>query len=122
LAIEMGFVTPPVRIRDNMQLAPNQYRVKIRSATIAEGETIPGKLLAMDAGVASARIEGEPTREPAFGLDAWWIEPAQRARAEAANYTVVDPTSVLATHLTELVKNHAAELLTREEVGNLVEG
>ena len=122
LAVEMGFVTPPVRIRDNMQLEPNQYRVKIRAAVIAEGETIPGKLLAMDAGVATGPIQGEPTREPAFGLDAWWIEPALRAKAESANYTVVDPTSVLATHLTEIVKGHAAELLTREEVGNLVEG
>ncbi len=122
LAVEMGFVTPPIRIRDNMQLEPNQYRVKIRGAIVAEGETIPGRLLAMDAGVATGPIQGEPTREPAFGLEAWWIEPALRAKAEASNYTVVDPTSVLATHLTEVVKGHAAELLTREEVANLIEG
>ncbi|MFG0284771.1 MAG: flagellar biosynthesis protein FlhA [Phycisphaerales bacterium JB039] len=122
LAVEMGFVTPPIRIRDNMQLEPNQYRVKIRGSVVAEGQTIPGRLLAMDAGVATGPIQGERTREPAFGLDAWWIDPALRSKAEASNYTVVDPTSVLATHLTEIVKGHAAELLTREEVGNLVEG
>ena len=122
LAVEMGFVTPPIRIRDNMQLEPNQYRVKIRGSVVAEGQTVPGRLLAMDAGVATEPIQGEPTREPAFGLDAWWIDPALRNKAEASNYTVVDPTSVLATHLTEIIKSHAAELLTREEVGNLIEG
>jgi flagellar biosynthesis protein FlhA len=120
LAVELGFILPPVRIRDNMQLAPNEYRVKIRGAVVAKGQTIPGRLLAMDAGIASGRIDGEPTKEPAFGLDAWWIDPALKTRAEAMNYTVVDPTSVLATHLTEIVKTHAAELLTREEVSNLL--
>lgn len=120
LAVELGFILPPVRIRDNMQLGPNEYRVKIKGAVIATGETMPGKMLAMDSGIASGRIEGQPTKEPAFGLDAWWIDPHQKTRAETMNYTVVDPTSVLATHLTEVVKLHASELLTREEVSNLL--
>lgn len=121
LAVEIGLVVPPVRIRDNMTLEPGAYRVKIRGNPVAQGEVMAGKLLAMDAGVATGRIEGVQTREPAFGLDAWWIEHGQKERAEALNYTVVDPTSVLATHLTEIVKQHADELLTREEVSNLVE-
>jgi len=121
LAAEIGLVMPPVRIRDNMQLEPGQYRVKIRGAVVASGELRPGMLMAMDSGIATGRIQGEAAREPAFGLDAWWIDPAQRHRAETMNYTVVDPTSVLATHLTEVVKQHGHELLTREEVNNLVE-
>jgi flagellar biosynthesis protein FlhA len=122
LAVEMGFVMPPVRIRDNMQIDPNAYRVKLRGAVVDEGLCYTGKLLAMDAGLASGKIEGLPTKEPAFGLDAWWIEPAMKQRAENLNYTVVDASSVLATHLTEVVKRHAEELLSREEVHNLLEG
>ncbi|MBZ0172473.1 MAG: flagellar biosynthesis protein FlhA, partial [Phycisphaerales bacterium] len=122
LAVEMGLVMPPVRIRDNMQLEPTAYRVKIRGNTIAQGRSEPGRLLAMDSGIATGTIQGEKTTEPAFGLDAWWIDPSMRSRAETMNYTVVDPTSVVATHITELVKRHADELLSREEVNNLVEG
>jgi len=121
MALEMGLVMPPVRIRDNMQLEPTKYNVKIRGATVASGEVIPSRLMAMDPGVATGQIEGVRTTEPAFGLDAWWIEHAQKARAESMNYTVVEPSSVLATHLSEIVKRHADELLTREEVSNLVE-
>lgn len=121
LAIEMGLVMPPVRIRDNMQLEPTRYNVKIRGATVATGEVIPSRLMAMDPGLASGEIEGVRTVEPAFGLDAWWIEPSQKQRAETLNYTVVEPSSVLATHISEVIKQHADELLTREEVGNLVE-
>jgi flagellar biosynthesis protein FlhA len=121
LAVELGFVMPPVRIRDNMQLASTEYRIKIKGSPVAEGQTRPGKLLAMDSGLASGAIDGEPTKEPAFGLDAWWIDGSLRSRAETMNYTVVDPTSVLGTHLTEVVKQHAMELLTRDEVVNLVE-
>jgi flagellar biosynthesis protein FlhA len=121
LAAEIGLVMPPVRIRDNMTLTPNQYRVRIRGATVAEGETHPGMLLAMDSGIASGPIQGEKTVEPAFGLDAWWIAPNLKQRAETMNYTVVDPTSVLTTHVAEIVKNHGDELLTREEVNNLLE-
>jgi len=121
LATEFGLVMPPVRIRDNMQLAADAYRVKIRGSAVAEGITRPGKLLAMDSGIASGPIQGEQTREPAFGLTAWWIEPSLRSRAETMNYTVVDAASVLGTHVTEIVKRHADELLTREEVNNLLE-
>jgi flagellar biosynthesis protein FlhA len=122
LASEFGFVMPPVRIRDNMQLDSSEYRIKVRGNVVASGQTRPGRLLAMDSGIASGPIEGERTKEPAFGLEAWWIDPALRTRAETMNYTVVDPTSVLGTHLSEIVKRHAAELLTRDEVVNLVEG
>ncbi len=122
MAAEAGFVMPPVRIRDNMQLEPTEYRIKVRGAEAARGHVRPARLLAMDSGLASGPIDGEPTREPAFGLDARWIDPAMRARAESMNYTVVDPTSVVATHLTEIVRANAADLLTREEVNNLLEG
>ncbi len=121
LAVELGLVMPPVRIRDNMQLASSEYRLKIRGNPVAEGQARPGKLMAMDSGIASGAIDGEPTKEPAFGLDAWWIDPALRMRAETMNYTVVDATSVLATHITEVVRKHADELLTRDEVNNLLE-
>lgn len=122
MAIEMGFVMPPVRVRDNMQMGGSEYRVKIRGNPVGAGSVRAERLLAMDSGLASGAIEGEATKEPAFGLDAVWIAPNQRARAEAMNYTVVDPSSVIATHLSEIVKRHASELLTREEVANLVEG
>ena len=97
LAAEIGLVMPPVRIRDNMQLEPTAYRVKIRGNPIARGRTEPGRLLAMDSGIAKGTLQGEKTTEPAFGLDAWWIDPAMRSRAETMDYTVVDPTSVVAT-------------------------
>jgi len=121
LAAELGLVMPPVRIRDNVKLEPDAYRIKIRGVPIAQGIIRPGRLLAMDAGLASGPLDGERTREPAFGLDAWWIDPALRQRAEAQNYTVVEATSVLTTHLSEVVRSHADELLTREEVNNLIE-
>ncbi|MEQ9459562.1 MAG: flagellar biosynthesis protein FlhA [Phycisphaeraceae bacterium] len=120
LASEMGIVMPPVRIRDNMQLQPNDYKLKIRGNAVAEGQVYPGQFLAMDGGLTTEKLAGTPTREPAFGLDAVWIEAGQKQHAEANNYTVVDATSVLATHLTELVKTHAAELLTREETNSLI--
>lgn len=122
LAVELGLVMPPVRIRDNMQLPPNEYRVKIRGNVVASGQADPGRLLAMDSGLVTGKIDGVHTIEPAFGLNAWWIDPGIRGRAESMNYTVVDPTSVLATHITEIVKTYADELLTREEVNNLLEG
>jgi flagellar biosynthesis protein FlhA len=121
LAVDLGIVVPPVRIRDNMQLEPNAYRVKLRGAVIGEGVVYPDLLMAMDSGLASGRLEGIAGREPAFGLEAQWIDPSLKARAETMNYTVVDATSVVATHLTELIREHAAELLTREEVNHLLE-
>jgi flagellar biosynthesis protein FlhA len=121
LAVEMGLVMPPVRIRDNMQLPSGEYRIKIRNNPVSTGLVRVGKMLAMDSGLVSGPIEGERVKEPAFGLDAWWIDPALKPRAEILNYTVVDPTSVIGTHITEIVRKHADELLTREEVNNLLE-
>jgi len=121
LAIEIGIVVPPVRIRDNMTLDPNAYRFSIRGAQVSQAHAYPGQFLAMDSGIATGPIAGEPTKEPAFGLDAWWIEAGVKDQAESLNYTVVDPSSVIATHLSELVKANAQELLSREEVNNLIE-
>ena len=121
LAMELGLVMPPVRIRDNMQVPPEHYRVKIRGAVVAEGDVHADLLMAMDSGLATGTLQGIAGKEPAFGLDAIWIDPALRHRAEVQNYTVVDPTSVLATHLAEIVRRHADELLTREEVSALVD-
>ena len=121
LAVELGLIVPPIRIHDNMQLQPNEYRIKIRNNTIARGEVLPGNLLAMNTGLASAPIEGIKTTEPAFGMDAWWIEDSQKPQVEALNYLVVDATEVLATHITEVIKTHADELLTREETNHLIE-
>ncbi len=119
-ALELGMVLPPVRIRDNMQLQPTAYVIKIRGVDISRGEIIPNYYLAMDSGIVSEPIEGIPTTEPAFGLPALWITENQRDEAEIAGYTVVDPPSVLATHLTEVIKQHAYELLGRQEVQALI--
>jgi flagellar biosynthesis protein FlhA len=119
-ALELGMVLPPVRIRDNMQLPPTTYVIKIRGVDVARGEIIPNYYLAMDSGIVSQTIEGIPTTEPAFGLPALWITETQRDEAEIAGYTVVDPPSVLATHLTEIIKQHAYELLGRQEVQALI--
>ena len=121
LAVELGLVVPPVRIRDNVQLEPNTYRVKLRDAVIADGTLHPNLLMAMDAGLGVEPIDGVPGREPAFDLEVTWIEVELRSRAERDGYTVVDASSVLATHLAELIRVHAGELLTREEVGRLLD-
>jgi flagellar biosynthesis protein FlhA len=121
LATEIGIVVPPIRIRDNMQLDPNLYRVKLRGAVVGEGKIYPDLLMAMDSGLVTERVEGIAGREPAFGLAALWIDPALKPTAERRNYTVVDAVSVVATHLTEVVKEHASELLTREEVSQLLD-
>lgn len=123
LAAEQGFVMPPVRIRDNMQHQPNDYHFKIRGNSVAQGQVYPGQFLAMDGGLASpdnGELNGVRVKEPAFGLSAVWIDAGQKQRAESLNYTVVDATSVLATHLTEVVKNFANELLDFEETNNLI--
>ena len=121
LAVEIGIVVPPVRIRDNMQIDAKSYRVKLRGAVIGDGTVYPELLMAMDSGLATGTVDGIAAKEPAFGLDAIWIEPELKPRAETLNYTVVDATSVLATHLTELIKRYADELLSREEVNRLIE-
>jgi len=120
LATELGLVMPSVRIRDNMQLDPNEYRLKIRGAVVATGQVYPEMLMALDSGFAHGQLEGISAKEPVFGLAATWIDRSLRERAESANWTVVDATSVLATHVAEIVRVHADELLTREEVSNLV--
>jgi flagellar biosynthesis protein FlhA len=120
IAIELGVIVPPIRIRDNMQLAANDYVIKLRGSPLASGMVLPGQYLAMDSGAATGKIQGIATKEPAFGLPAWWIPEPQRSHAEMMNYTVVESSGVLATHITEAVKSHAHELVTREEVAALV--
>ncbi len=122
IAMDLGIIVPPVRIRDNMQLGANDYNIKIKGQVIARGVTYPEQFLAMDNGATSGPIPGGSlTTEPAFGLPAYWITESERASAELLNYTVVEATAVLATHLTEVIKGHAGELLTRQEVKNLLE-
>ncbi|MFQ5489172.1 MAG: flagellar biosynthesis protein FlhA [Phycisphaerae bacterium] len=121
IATELGVVVPPIRIRDNIQLSPNAYGIKIKGLGIAQGEAMPGHLLAIDAGTVTERMHGIETKEPAFGLPALWIDSEHKHEAEHRNYTVVEPSSVLATHLTEIIKRHADELLTRQEVNRLLD-
>ena len=121
VALELGVVLPTVRVRDNLQHAPNAYVVKLRGVEIARGSLQPGQFLAMDPGTAEGDIPGFETQEPAFGLPAKWITPAYKERAELLGYTVVDAESVLATHLTELVKRFAPDLLSRQDAQNLLE-
>jgi flagellar biosynthesis protein FlhA len=122
IAMDLGIIVPPVRIRDNMQLGANDYAVKIKGQIVARGVTYPEQFLAMDNGATSGPIPGGTlTTEPAFGLPAYWITESERPNAELMNYTVVEATAVLATHLTEIIKSHGFELLTRQEVKNLIE-
>ncbi len=120
-ASELGIVVPPIRIRDNIQLEPNQYAIKLRGVRVAAGEAVPGQMLAIDSGLVTDRVSGMEATEPAFGLPALWIDPDQRQVAEHRNYTVVEASSVLATHLTEIIKKHADELLTREQTTRLID-
>lgn len=120
IAMEMGVMAPPIRIRDNMQLPPNDYIIKLRGNPLAQGSVQPGQFMAMDSGAVTGKLSGTPTKEPAFGLPAWWIPESARAQAELMNYTVVEASGVLATHLTEVIKTHAHELLTREQVAALL--
>jgi flagellar biosynthesis protein FlhA len=121
LALDLGVVVPTVRVRDNLQHAPNVYVVKLRGVEIGRGTLTPGQFLAMDPGTAEGDIPGTETVEPAFGLPARWITAAQKERAELLGYTVVDAESVIATHLIELIKRFAPELLSRQDVQNLLE-
>ncbi|URN93424.1 MAG: flagellar biosynthesis protein FlhA [Candidatus Pristimantibacillus lignocellulolyticus] len=120
-ALELGLVVPVIRIRDNIQLKPNEYVIKIKGNTVARGELLLNHYLAMSPGFEDDSIHGIETTEPAFGLPAIWIDEMTKERAELAGYTVVDPPSVVATHLTEIVKRHAHELLGRQETKALVE-
>ena len=120
-ARDLGIVVPPIRVRDNLQLRPNSYVIKIYGLEVAQAEVMVSRLLAMNPGTATSPIDGIPTTEPAFGLPAMWISESARAEAEMAGYTVIDPTSVIATHLTELIKGHAPDLLGRQETSALLD-
>ena len=120
-ALELGVVVPVIRIRDNIQLKPNEYMIKIKGNMVARGELLLNHYLAMSPGIDDDSISGIETTEPAFGLPAIWIDEAMKERAELSGYTVVDPPSVVATHLTEVIKKHAHELVGRQETKTLVE-
>ena len=121
MALEIGIVVPPCRIRDSSTLDAREYAVLMRGQEIARSELYPDQLLAIDSGLANEALHGIEATEPAFGLRAWWIPSDERTHAEQRNYTLVEPTGVLATHLTELIKRHADELLTRAEVNKLLD-
>jgi flagellar biosynthesis protein FlhA len=116
-----GVVLPPVRIKDNIKLAPNSYRVLLGGQEIARGEIEPGQMLAMDSGATNGKVRGKPTTDPAFGLPALWIADSARDEAELLGYTVVDPVSVLVTHLTEVLRGALGDVLTRDDMKELVE-
>ncbi|QDU87686.1 Flagellar biosynthesis protein FlhA [Pirellulimonas nuda] len=121
VAAEIGLIMPKVRIRDNMRLAENQYRIKIADMPIAVDTVEPALLMAIDSGVTTGEIDGLPTKDPAFGADAKWINPSRAEEAELFGYTVVEPGAVLATHLTEVCRRHADEILTRDATKHLVD-
>lgn len=120
IALELGTVVPIIRLRDNIQLNPNQYIIKIKGIQVSEGEILFDHYMAMNPGFVEEEISGIPTFEPSFHLPAIWITESQRERAESAGYTVVDPPSIIATHLTEIIRQYLAELLTRQDVQNLI--
>ena len=120
IALELGTVVPIIRLRDNIQLNPNQYIIKIKGTQVSEGEILFDHYMAMNPGYVEEEITGIPTFEPSFHLPAIWITEGQRERAESLGYTVVDPPSIIATHLTEVIRQHIAELLTRQDVQGLI--
>jgi flagellar biosynthesis protein FlhA len=120
VASEIGIIMPKVRIRDNLRLEQHQYQIRVVDMPVARGEVLPQMLLAMDSGVTTGSIDGTPTKDPAFGTDARWIHPSRREQAEMYGYTVVEPGAVLATHLTEVVRRHADEILTRDATKHLI--
>ncbi len=120
-ALNNGFIVPPVHIRDNLQLSPNQYTFSLKGVKIAEAEMLPGHFMAMDPGMVTETIQGIATTEPAFNLPAIWITEDKKDRAQIAGYTVVDCTTVMTTHLSEIIKQHAHELIGRQEVQGLLD-
>lgn len=120
-AIDLGIIVPPLRIRDNLELKPGDYQLMLKGIAIGSGSLMVGHLLAMDPGNVSDPVHGVPTQEPAFGLDAMWISPRQKDEAIEKGYTVVDLSTVIATHLTELIRNHSGELLGRQELQILLD-
>ncbi len=121
-AMEMGIVVPPLRIRDNLELKPGDYQVLLKGVPIAQGSLMVGHLLAMDPGNVTEKVRGIPTKEPAFGLDALWVSAQDKEQASYAGYTVVDLSTVVATHLTEVIRSNISELLGRQELQTLLDG
>ncbi|HEY4810740.1 MAG TPA: flagellar biosynthesis protein FlhA [Solirubrobacteraceae bacterium] len=121
IAADLGLVIPPVRIHDELGMESHEYVVKVRGSEVTRGRIMPGHLLAMDPGDAMGKLQGIPTREPAFGLEAVWIQESARGEAESLGYTVVDAESVIVTHLTETIRDHASEVLTRQDVRALLD-
>lgn len=120
-ALDLGIIVPPLRIRDNLELKPGDYQLMLKGVQIASGSLMVGHLLAMDPGNVGEPIAGVPTKEPAFGLDAIWVSPRQKEQATLAGYTVVDLSTVIATHLTEIIRSNANELLGRQELQTLID-
>lgn len=120
-ALDLGLIVPPIRIRDNMQLLSNEYMIKIKGNEIAKGELMPEFYLAMNASGTDDKLVGIKTKEPAFGLPSTWVNETEKNRAESMGYTVVDATTVLATHLKEMVKKYGYELLIRQDVQAMVD-
>ncbi|HNI74774.1 MAG TPA: FHIPEP family type III secretion protein, partial [Accumulibacter sp.] len=120
-AQEIGFLVSPVHIRDNLELKPNAYKILLKGVEIGDGEAFPGSLLAINPGRVAGQVPGVSTRDPAFGLPAVWIETALREQAQAYGYTVVDASTVVATHLNHLILSHSAELLGRQETQALLD-
>eukprot|EP00903_Cladosiphon_okamuranus_P004385 g4383.t1 len=121
LSQELGFLLHPVHVRDNLELAPNSYRISFHDVTMGEGEVYPGKELAINPGQVFGELDGIATKDPTFGLDALWIEGSQRDEAQALGFTVVDSSTVIATHLSQLFKNNAADLIGQDEVQSLLD-
>ena len=121
IAADFGFLMPQVRIRDNLQLKPNEYQILLKGIAIGKGEIYPDKFMAMSNPMVTEEIEGIPTKEPAFGIDAIWIDAEQKEDALMAGYTVIDPSTIIVTHMSELVKKYAEELLTRQDVQELLD-
>ncbi len=120
LAKELGIVIPLVHIRDNLELKPNEYRILLRDVEVAKGEVEPGKFLAIDTGGVRGEVKGKPTKEPAFGLTAYWVDDSEKDRAKLLGYTVVDVPTVIVTHLSEVIKKHAHEIVSRADIKEMV--
>jgi flagellar biosynthesis protein FlhA len=121
MALESGLIVPPIRIRDNIQLKPTEYVIKVRGVEVSRGELIPDHYLAINTSGVEEALVGIPTTDPAFGLKAFWISPEIRDKAEEMGFTVVDAPSVLATHLSEIIKKYGADLLSRQDVQKLID-
>jgi flagellar biosynthesis protein FlhA len=121
IATDTGLVVPPVHVADNLQLGPRTYAILVKGVEVARGELMPDRMLAINPGTATMPLEGVSTREPAFGLPAWWIPTEQRDRASTAGYTVVDPTTALSTHLSEMIRGFLPDLLSRQQTKELID-